>query len=147
MFSFLNTWPLRRPLPAKVRIIKAMVFLVVMYECESWTIKKAEYRRINAFELWYWRRLLGVPWTTRRSNQSILKEINLNIHWRRQHFKTTIFLIYGQLMMYPLIFHISHLLQMLSNFRTVNIEFLCNFSCNWKRISSNDGSQLVVVNF
>ena len=66
----------------KVCIVRAMVFLVVMYECESWTIKKAEYRRINAFELWYWRRLLGVPWTTRRSNQSILKEINLNIHWR-----------------------------------------------------------------
>ena len=63
-------------MPTKVRIVKTMVFLVVMYECESWTIKKAEYRRINAFELWYWRRLLKVPWTARRSNQSILREIN-----------------------------------------------------------------------
>ena len=63
-------------LPTKVRLVKAMVFLVVMYECESWTIKKAEHRRIDAFELWGWRRLLRVPWTARRSNQSILKEIN-----------------------------------------------------------------------
>ena len=63
-------------LSAKVRLVKAMVFLVVMYECESWTIKKAEHRRINAFELWCWRRLLRVPWTARRSNQSILKEIH-----------------------------------------------------------------------
>ena len=60
----------------KVHIVKIMVFLVVMYRCESWTIKKAEHRRIYAFELWYWRRLLRVPWTARRSNQSILKEIN-----------------------------------------------------------------------
>ena len=59
----------------KVRIVKAMVFLVIMYGCESWTIKKAEHRRIDAFELWCWRRLLSVPWTTRRSTQSILKEI------------------------------------------------------------------------
>ena len=65
-------------LPAKVRLIKAMVFLVVMYGCESWTVKKAEHRRIDAFELWCWRRLLRVPWTARRSNHSILKEINLN---------------------------------------------------------------------
>ena len=63
-------------LPTKVCIVKAMVFLVVIYGCESWTIKKAEYRRIDAFELWCWRRLLRVPWTARRSNQSILKEIN-----------------------------------------------------------------------
>ena len=63
-------------LPAKVRLVKAMVFPVVMYGCESWTIKKAEYRRIDAFELLFWRRLLGVPWTARRSNQSILKEIS-----------------------------------------------------------------------
>ena len=63
-------------LPTKVRLIKAMVFPVVMYRCESWTIKKAERRRIDAFELWCWRRLLRVPWTARRSNQSILKEIN-----------------------------------------------------------------------
>ena len=60
----------------KVHIFKSMVFLVVMYGCESWTIKKAEHQRINAFELWCWRRLLRVPWTARRSNQSILKEIN-----------------------------------------------------------------------
>ena len=63
-------------LPTKVRLVKAMVFAVVMYECESWTIKKAEHRRIDAFELWCWRRLLRVPWTARRSNQSILKEIS-----------------------------------------------------------------------
>ena len=63
-------------LPTKVCIVKAMVFPVVMYGCESWTIKKAEHQRIDAFELWCWRRLLKVPWTARRSNQSILKEIN-----------------------------------------------------------------------
>ena len=62
-------------LPTKVRIVIAMVFLIVMYGCDSWTIKKAERQRIDAFELWCWRRLLRVPWTTRRSNQSILKEI------------------------------------------------------------------------
>ena len=61
---------------AKVCLVKAMVFLVVMCGCESWTVKKAEYRRIDAFELWCWRRLLRVPWTARRSNQSILKEIS-----------------------------------------------------------------------
>ena len=60
----------------KVRLVKAMVFLVVMYGYESWTLKKAEHRRIDAFELWCWRRLLRVPWTARRSNQSILKEIS-----------------------------------------------------------------------
>ena len=63
-------------LSTKVRLVKAMVFPVVMYECESWTIMKAEHRRIDAFELWCWRRLLRVPWTARRSNQSILKEIS-----------------------------------------------------------------------
>ena len=63
-------------LPTKVRLVKTMVFPVVMYECESWTVKKAERRRIDAFELWCWRRLLRVPWTARRSNQSILKEIS-----------------------------------------------------------------------
>ena len=63
-------------LPTKVRLVKAMVFPVVMYGCESWNIKKAERRRIDAFELWCWRRLLRVPWTARRSNQSILKEIS-----------------------------------------------------------------------
>ena len=62
--------------PTKVHLVKAMVFPVVMYECESWTIKKAECRKIDAFELWCWRRLLRVPWTARRSNQSILKEIS-----------------------------------------------------------------------
>ena len=61
-------------LPTKVRLVKAMVFPVVMYGCESWTVKKAELRRIDAFELWCWRRLLRVPWTARRSNQSILRE-------------------------------------------------------------------------
>ena len=61
-------------LPSKVRLVKAMVFPVVMYGCESWTIKKAECRRIDTFDQWYWRRLLRVPWTARRSNQSILKE-------------------------------------------------------------------------
>ena len=63
-------------LPTKVCLVKAMVFLVVMYGCESWTVKKAERRRLDAFELWCWRRLLRVPWTARRSNQSILKEIS-----------------------------------------------------------------------
>ena len=63
-------------LPAKVRLVKAMVFPVVVYGCESWTVKKAELRRMGAFELWCWRRLLRVPWTARRSNQSILKEIS-----------------------------------------------------------------------
>ena len=66
-------------LPTKVRLVKAMVFLVVMYGCESWTVKKAECQRIDAFELWWWRRLLRVPWTARRSNQSILKEISPGI--------------------------------------------------------------------
>ena len=68
-------------LPTKVRLVKAMVFLVLMYGCESWTIKKAECRKIDAFELWSWRRLLRVPWTARRSNQSILKII-LGVHWK-----------------------------------------------------------------
>ena len=63
-------------MPTKVGLVKAMVFPVVMYGCESWTIKKAEHRRIGAFELWCWRRLLRVPWTARRSNQSILKDIS-----------------------------------------------------------------------
>ena len=64
-------------LPTNFSLVKAMVFPVVMYECESWTIMKAECQKIDAFELWYWRRLLGFPWTAWRSNQSILKEINL----------------------------------------------------------------------
>ena len=63
-------------LPTKVRLVKAMVFPVVMYGCESWTIKKAEHQRIDAFELWWWKRLLRVPWTTRRYNKSILKGIS-----------------------------------------------------------------------
>ena len=66
-------------LPTKVSVVKAMVFPVVMYGCESWTVKKAERRRIDAFELWCWRSLLRVPWIARRSNQSILKEINPGI--------------------------------------------------------------------
>ena len=66
-------------LPTKVRLVKAMVFPVVMYGCESWTVKKPEHQRIDAFELWCWRRLLRVPWTARRSNQSILKEISAGI--------------------------------------------------------------------
>ena len=69
-------------LPTKVRLVKAMVFPVVMYGCESWTIKKAEHRRIDAFELWCWRRLLRVPWTARRSSQSILKEISPECSWK-----------------------------------------------------------------
>ena len=66
-------------LPTKVHLVKAMVFLVVMYGCESWTVKKDERRRIDVFELWCWRRLLRVPWTARKSNQSILKEISPGI--------------------------------------------------------------------
>ena len=69
-------------LPTKVHIVKAMVCPVVMYRGENWIIKKAEYQRIEAFILWCWRRLLRVPWTARKSNQSILKKINLNIHWK-----------------------------------------------------------------
>ena len=68
--------------PTKVHLVKAMVFSVVMYGCESWTIKKAECRRIDAFELWCWRRLLRVPWTARRSNQSILKETSPGCSWK-----------------------------------------------------------------
>ena len=67
-------------LPTKVGLVKAMALPVVMYGCESWTVKKAEHRKIVAFELWCWRRLLRVPWTARRSNQSILKE--MGVHWK-----------------------------------------------------------------
>ena len=80
-------------LPTKIHLVKAMVFPVVMYGCESWTVKKAERRRIDGFELWCWRRLLRVPWTARRSNQSILKEISpgcslggLMLKLKLQHF-------------------------------------------------------------
>ena len=69
-------------LSTKLSLVKAMVFPVVMYGCESWTIKKAECIRIDAFELWCWRRFLGVPWSARRSNQSILKEISPGVHWK-----------------------------------------------------------------
>ena len=69
-------------LPTKFHFVKATVFLVVMYGCERWTIKKAECQRTDAFELWYWRRLLRVPWTTKRSNQSTLKKITLGVHWK-----------------------------------------------------------------
>ena len=86
MPSWFPNWLITNPhswaLPSKVCLAKAMVFPVVMYGCESWTIKKAEHWRIDAFELWCWRRLMRVPWTARRSNQSILKEIILNIHWK-----------------------------------------------------------------
>ena len=74
-------------LPTKVRLVKTMVFPVVMYGCESWTVKKAERRRIDAFELRCWRRLLRVPWTARRSNQSILKEISPGISLERMILK------------------------------------------------------------
>ena len=66
----------------KIHLVKAMVFLVVMYGCESWTVKKTECRRNDAFELWCWRRLLRVPWTARRSNQSILRRLVLGVHWK-----------------------------------------------------------------
>ena len=69
-------------LPTKFRLVKAMVFPVVMYGCESWTVRKAEHRRIDAFALWCWRRLLRVPWTARRSKQSILKEISPGFLWK-----------------------------------------------------------------
>ena len=69
-------------MPTKVCLVKAMVFPVVMYGCESWTIKKAEHQRTDAFKLWCWRRLLRVPWTARGSNQSILRRSVLNIHWK-----------------------------------------------------------------
>ena len=70
-------------LPTKVHLVKAMVFPVVMYGCESWTIRKAECRRIDAFELWCWRRILKIPWTARRSNQLVLKEKSvLKFHWK-----------------------------------------------------------------
>ena len=69
-------------LPTVDHPVKAMIFPVVMYGCDSWTIKKAEHQRIDAFELWSWRRLLRVPWTARRPNQSILKEISPNVHWK-----------------------------------------------------------------
>uniref|UniRef100_A0AC11DT89 Uncharacterized protein n=1 Tax=Ovis aries TaxID=9940 RepID=A0AC11DT89_SHEEP len=74
-------------LPTKVHLVKAMVFPVVMYGCESWTVRKAERRRIDAFEVWCWRRLLRVPWTARRSNQSILKEISPGISFGRNDAK------------------------------------------------------------
>ena len=69
-------------LPTNVHLLKAMVFLIVMYRCESWTIKKAECQRINSFELWCWRRLLRVPWTARKSNKSIWKEMSPDYHWK-----------------------------------------------------------------
>ena len=69
-------------LPTKFCLVRALVFPVFMYGCESWTVKKAEHRKIDAFELWCWRRLLRIPWTARRSNQSILKEISPGVHWK-----------------------------------------------------------------
>ena len=79
-------------LPTKVHLVKAMVFPVVMYGCESWTVKKAERRRIDAFELWCWRRLLRVPWTAKRSNQSILKEISPGFSLERMMLKLVLVL-------------------------------------------------------
>ena len=84
-------------LPTKVSLVKAMVFPVVMYGCESWTIKKAECQRIDAFEVWCWRRLLRVPWTARRSNQSILKEISPECSLERLMLKLKL-QYFGQLM-------------------------------------------------
>ena len=84
-------------LPTKVRLVKAMIFPVVMYGCESWTVKKAERQRIDAFELWCWRRLLRVPWTARRSNPSILKEINPGISLEGMMLKLKL-LYFGHLM-------------------------------------------------
>ena len=84
-------------LQTKVRLVKGMVFPVVMYGCESWTIKKAKHRRIDAFKLWCWRRLLGVPWTERRTNQSILKEINPEYSLQRLMLKLK-FQYFGHLM-------------------------------------------------
>ena len=78
-------------LPTKVRLVNAIVFPVVMYGCEIWTVKKAEHRRIDAFELWCWRRLLRVPWTARRSNQSILKEISPRISLEGMMLKLKLF--------------------------------------------------------
>ena len=78
--SILKSWDIT--LPTKFHLVKTMVFPEVMYEYESWTVKKAESLRINAFALWCWRRLMKVPWTARRSNQSILREINPDIHWK-----------------------------------------------------------------
>ena len=69
-------------LPTKVHLVKAKVFPVLMYGCESWTVRKAECQKIDSFELWYWRRLLRVPWIAKRSNQSILKEMSLGVHWK-----------------------------------------------------------------
>ena len=69
-------------LPTNIRLVKAIIFPLVMNGCESWTVKKAEHQRIDAFELWCWRRLLRVPWTARRSNQSILKEISPGVLWK-----------------------------------------------------------------
>ena len=84
-------------LPTKVHLVKAMVFPVVMYGYENWTVKKAERRRIDAFELWCWRRLLRVPWTARKSNQSILKEISPGISLERMMLKLKL-LYFGHLM-------------------------------------------------
>ena len=85
--------------PSKVRLVKAMVFPVVMYGCESWTVKKAEHQRIDAFKMWCWRRLLRVPWTASRSNQSILKEISLRFEYSLEGLMLKLKLLYlGHLM-------------------------------------------------
>ena len=87
-------------LTTKVRLVKAMVFPIVMYGCENWTIKKAEHQRIDAFELWCWRRLLRVPWTARRSNQSILKEISFEYSLEKLMLKLKL-QYFGHLMQRP----------------------------------------------
>ena len=88
-------------LPTKVYLVKAMVFPVVMYGCESWTVKKAEHRRIDAFELWCWRRLLRIPWTARRSSQSILKEISPGISVEGMMLKLKLFVLLKLLILWP----------------------------------------------
>ena len=93
--SILKSWDIT--LPTNVRLVKAMAFLVVMYGCESWTVKKAEHQRIDALELWCWRRLLRVPWTARRLNQSILKEISPGISLEGMMLKLKL-QYFGQLM-------------------------------------------------
>ena len=104
-------------LPTKVHLVKAMVFPVVMYGCESWTIQKAEHRRIDAFELWFWRRLLRVPWAARRSNQSILKEISPGCSLEGLVLKLKL-QIFGHLMRRADLFEKTHMLGKIEGRRT-----------------------------
>ena len=114
-------------LPAKVRLVKAMVFPVVMYGFESWTVKKAEHRRIDAFELWCWRRFLRVPWTARRSNQSILKETSPGCSLER--------------LMLRLKLHFGHLMRKVDSLeRTLILEGIgCKRRRGWQRMRWLDG--------